>query len=123
MDFISVKNLKSFCLSVVIIRWSIFRVDPKATCDKDDMAPIKKALMCMGGSSFDTEIFDMLSKATGDVPDDMKLELLSIALNFDLGEESDKERAKETFREVLGSLTPELVRVKVRNHLWLIVFA
>ena len=78
----------------------------------------------MGGTSFETEVFDILRKATGeDVPDDMKLELLARAMNQSLGEESDKERAKETFREVLSSLTPELVRVKVRNHLWLIVFA
>lgn len=56
----------------------------------------------------------MLCKATGeDVPDDMKLTLLSRAIDQNLGEESDKERAKEIFCEVLRSLSPELVRLKI----------
>ena len=68
----------------------------------------------------------MLRKATGeDVADDMKLELLARCLDQELGEESDKERAKEIFCEVLPSLSPELVRSKItkKSFLRLIVFA
>jgi len=87
-------------------------VDPKAISEKDDVAPIKTALNRIGGISFNTEIFDMLRKATGeDVSDDMKLELLARCLDQELGEESDKKRAKEIFCEVLPSLSPELVSV------------
>lgn len=55
------------------------------------------------------EIVEILREAIGEeIPDDVKLSQLSKAMY-----EDDPESAKNKFRELLSSLSPELVRFKI----------
>merc|ERR1712032_73172 len=74
-------------------------VDPKETSD------IKKTPMKLAAENNHEEIVEILRNATGeDIPDDVKLQQMSKAMY-----EDDKEKAKNKFRELLSSLSPELV--------------
>ena len=88
----------------------IFRVNPKATTDKNDESPLNAALKSLGPfGDFDTEIFDILLKATEEeLSDEMKLQVLLSAMYQD-EEYGDKNKAMARFCEVLSTLSPELV--------------
>ena len=88
----------------------IFRVNPKATTGKNDESPLNAALESLGPfGDFDTEIFDMLLKATEEeLSDEMKLQVLLSAMYQD-EEYGDKDKAMARFCEVLSTLSPELV--------------
>ena len=58
------------------------------------------------------EIVEILRKAIGEeIPDDVKLQQLSKTMYGPY--DDDKEKAKEKFRELLSSLSPETVRSKI----------
>ena len=78
-----------------------------------NISPLHLAVKCIRPyEDFNTEIFDILSEATGeDIPDELKLDLLLSALYQEEGA-GDKDKAKAKFCEVLASLSPELVRSK-----------
>ena len=76
----------------------MFRVDPKEICF-DERPPIKYAT--------DMDVAEILAEAIGD-EGDVKLELLSKTMYLE-----DQETAKVKFREILSSLSPELVRMKI----------
>ena len=88
----------------------IFRVIPKATTGKNDESPLNAALKSLGPfGDFDTEIFDILLKATEEeLSDEMKLQVLLSAMYQD-EEYGDKDKAVARFCEVLSTLSPELV--------------
>ena len=87
-----------------------FRVNPKATTGKNDESPLNAALKSLGPfGDFDTEIFDILLKATEEeLSDEMKLQVLLSAMYQD-EEYGDKDKAVARFCEVLSTLSPELV--------------
>ena len=88
---------------LLILHATSFRVDPKETSD------IKKTPMKLAAENNHEEIVEILRNATGeDIPDDVKLQQMSKAMY-----EDDKEKAKNKFRELLSSLSPELVRSKI----------
>ena len=81
----------------------IFRVDPKETSD------VKRTPMKIAADNNYEEIVEILREAIGEeIPDDVKLSQLSKAMY-----EDDPEKAKNKFRELLSSLSPELVRFKI----------
>ena len=83
--------------------WLIFRVDPKETSD------VKRTPMKIAADNNYQEIVEILREAIGEeIPDDVKLSQLSKAMY-----EDDPESAKNKFRELLSSLSPELVRFKI----------
>ena len=88
----------------------IFRVNPKATTGKSDESPLNAALKSLGPfGDFDTEIFDILLKATEEeLSDVMKLQVLLSAMYQD-EEYGDKDKAMARFCDVLSTLSPELV--------------
>ena len=53
------------------------------------------------------DVAEILAEAIGN-EDDVKLELLSKTMYLE-----DEEKAKVKFREILSSLSPELVRMKI----------
>ena len=55
------------------------------------------------------DVAEILAEAIGH-EDDVKLELLSKTMYLE-----DEETAKVKFREILSSLSPELVRMKIYN--------
>ena len=55
------------------------------------------------------DVAEILAEAIGN-EDDVKLELLSKTMYLE-----DEEKAKVKFREILSSLSPELVRMKTYN--------
>jgi len=74
-------------------------VDPKETSD------IKKTPMKIAAEHNFEEIVEILREASGEeIPDDVKIQQLSRLMY-----EDDKENAKNKFRELLSSLSPELV--------------
>ena len=87
----------------------IFRVDPKETSD------VKRTPMKIAADNNYKEIVEILREAIGEeIPDDVKLSQLSKAMYEDDPESpSVKENAKNKFRELLSSLSPELVRLKI----------
>lgn len=57
------------------------------------------------------EVVDVLWEALGEqVPEEVRLRQLSRAIY-----KEDKEKAKKRFSELLGFLTPELVRLKINS--------
>ena len=65
------------------------------------------------------EVVDVLWEALGEeVPEEVRLRQLSRAMY-----KEDKEEAKKRFSELLGFLTPELVRVMKMNSFFLIILA
>merc|ERR1719500_304401 len=74
-------------------------VDPKETSD------VKRTPMKIAADNNYEEIVEILREAIGEeIPDDVKLSQLSKAMY-----EDDPEKAKNKFRELLSSLSPELV--------------
>merc|ERR1719397_1646654 len=77
-------------------------VDPKETSD------MKKTPMKLAAENNHEEIVEILREAIGeDIPDDVKLQQLSKTMYGPY--DDDKEKAKEKFRELLSSLSPETV--------------
>ena len=65
------------------------------------------------------EVVDVLWEALGEeVPEEVRLRQLSRAMY-----KEDKEAAKKRFSEILGFLTPELVRFMKMNSFFLIILA
>ena len=87
----------TFCFVCSLPEDHLFRVDPKEICF-DERPPIKYAT--------DMDVAEILAEAIGD-EGDVKLELLSKTMYLE-----DQETAKVKFREILSSLSPELVRMK-----------
>ena len=87
----------TFCFLCSLPEDHLFRVDPKEICF-DERPPIKYAT--------DMDVAEILAEAIGD-EGDVKLELLSKTMYLE-----DQETAKVKFREILSSLSPELVRMK-----------
>ena len=104
------KGVHSDAHALLIFADLIFRVNPKATTGKNDESPLNAALKSLGPfGDFDTEIFDILLKATEDeLSDEMKLQVLLSAMYQD-EEYGDKDKAMARFCEVLSTLSPELV--------------
>ena len=75
-------------------------MDPKATIDNE------RSLTKIAVENNSMEVVDVLWEALGEeVPEEVRLRQLSRAMY-----KEDKEEAKKRFSELLGLLTPELVR-------------
>ena len=96
----------TFCFLCSLPEDHLFRVDPKEICF-DERPPIKYAT--------DMDVAEILAEAIGD-EGDVKLELLSKTMYLE-----DQETAKVKFREILSSLSPELVRMKTYIFFCLII--
>ena len=78
----------------------IVRVDPRAEVDNE------RSLSKIAVENDSMEVVDVLWEALGEeVPEEVRLRQLSRAMY-----KEDKEEAKKRFSELLGFLTPELVR-------------
>ena len=104
------KGVRSDAHALLIFADLIFRGNPKAATGKSDESPLNAALKSLGPfGDFDTEIFDILLKATEEeLSDEMKLQVLLSAMYQD-EEYGDKDKAMARFCEVLSTLSPELV--------------
>ena len=104
------KGVQSDAHTILIFADRNFRVNPKATTSKNEESPLNAALKSLGPfGDFDTEIFDILLKATEEeLSDEMKLQVLLSAMYQD-EEYGDKDKAMARFCEVLSTLSPELV--------------
>ena len=74
-------------------------MDAATSTEEQKMSPMEIAL-----SRDRTEIANILSEATGEVPDDLKIQKMFEAMSKD-----DTEAAEKEFKDLLVSLKPELV--------------
>ena len=75
-------------------------MDAAASTEEQKMSPMEIAL-----SRDRTEIANILSHTTGEIPDDLKIQQMFKAMS-----KEDTEDAEKEFKDLLASLTPELVR-------------
>ena len=74
-------------------------MDAAASTEEQKMSPMEIAL-----SRDRTEIANILSHATGEIPDHLKIQQMFKAMS-----KEDTEDAEKEFKDLLTSLTPELV--------------
>ena len=74
-------------------------MDAAVSTEEQKMLPMEIAL-----SRDRTEIANMLSEATGKIPDDLKIQQMFKAMS-----KEDTEAAEKEFKDLLATLTPELV--------------
>ena len=89
-----------------MIHTDMFRVDLKETSD-EERTPMKLA-----AENYNDDIVEILRDAIGgEIPDDIKILQLAKAM-----QQNDKEK----FSELLGSLSPELVRSRITyGQIWI----